>query len=162
VIRQPGADTVFTWLRSLFSASAIIELDSRRIGVRDLSGDTRFEFEPLLSLDASSKVVSIGRPIPASAVKTHAPLSNWAASDEQRLITELLLQYAFSKLSAISWVKPAPKIVLVVPDDTANAARRLDDATLEDLAAGAGARVTVIRRGAPVSLEEARRLLDAG
>ena len=152
---------MFTWLRSLESATAIVELHSDRIRVRDVSGDVTFEFEPLLSIDASQQVLSIGQPLHADAVKTYAPFASRAALLQDWRIAQLILQYAYSKLGSIAWPKPAPRIVLCVNGELAEEARRLDDETLVKLSAAAGARVTVVHRGRPLSDVEAQRLLDS-
>jgi hypothetical protein len=152
---------MFVWLRSLVCTNAVVELHSRRIRVHALSTASTFEFEPLLSVDGSPCVVSIGRPIAASAVKTYAPFANQSALEQDRRMAELLLQYAYSKLGSVAWLKPAPKIVLLVPGDPANEIRLIDDEALIQVSAMAGARITVVHRGSSVSPEEAQRLLDA-
>jgi hypothetical protein len=152
---------MFTWLRSLASAAAVVELRSDRIRVRDIAGKAAFEFEPLLSIDGSQRVVSIGRPIAASAVKTYAPFASPGALAQDRRIAELLIQYAYSRLGSITWLKPAPRIVLLISADSANDIRRVDDSELIRLSEVAGARVTVVHRGPAVSNSEAERLLDA-
>ena len=60
---------MFAWLRSLISADAVVELHSSHMCVRDVSNRMDFEFEPLLSVDSDQRVVSVGHPIPASAVR---------------------------------------------------------------------------------------------
>ena len=152
---------MFAWFRSLVSSNAVVELHSRRIRVHDFSTVSTFEFEPLLSVDGSQRVVSIGRPIAASAVKTYSPFAKPSALEQDRRIAELLLQYAYSKLGSIAWLKPAPNIVLFVPGDPANEIRLINDEALVQLSAMAGARVTVVHRGSPVSAAEAQRLLHA-
>jgi hypothetical protein len=152
---------MFTWLRSLISAAAVVELHGSRFRVRDLSGKTRFEFEPILSIDGAQRVVSIGRPIPASAVKTYSPFSGPSALAEDWRIAELILAYAYSKLGSVSWLRPAPRIVLSVMQEPLNGMSGVDDETLVKLSTSAGARKTVVHRGKPVSDLEAIGLLDA-
>ena len=152
---------MFVWLRSLISAAAIVELHSSRIRVRDVSNRKEFEFEPLLSVDADQRVVSVGRPIPASAVKSYSPFENSAAFADNPRIARLILTFAYSKLGASAWLKPAPRILLTVAADDANGAGRLSDDVLVELSASAGARTTVIHRGRAISDREALKLLDA-
>ena len=152
---------MFAWLRSLISATAVVELHSSRIRVRDVSHRKDFEFEPLLSIDAGERVVSVGRPIPASAVKTYSPFANPAAFADDPRIAQLILTFAYSKLGASAWLKPAPRVVLTVVADDANGAGRLSDDVLVKLSASAGARATVIHRGRSISDVEALKLLDA-
>ena len=152
---------MFAWLRSLISAAAVVELHSSRIRVRDLSNRKNFEFEPLISIDADQRVVSVGRPISASAVRTYSPFASPNAFSEDSRIAQLVLTFAYSKLGASSWLKPAPRIVLTVAADDANGARRLSDDVLVELSASAGARATVIHRGHAISDVEALKLLDA-
>ena len=152
---------MFTWLRSLISAAAVVELHSSRIRVRNLSNRKSLEFEPLLSIDSTQRVVSVGRPIPASAVRTYAPFANPAALADDERIAQLILAFAYSKLGVSAWLKPAPRIVVTVGTDDANGATRLSDRALVDLSASAGARTTVIHRGSAISDEEALKLLDA-
>jgi hypothetical protein len=152
---------VFAWLRSLISAAAVVELHSSRIRVRDVSNQKDFEFEPLLSIDADRRVVSVGRPIPPSAVKTYSPFASPVAFTNDTRIAQLILAFAYSKLGASAWLKPAPRIVLRVVADDANGARTLSDDVLADLSASAGARATVIHRGRAISDVEALELLDA-
>src|SRR5688572_31236358 len=121
---------MFSWLRSLISAAAIVELHSSSIRVRDVAGRTAFEFEPLLSIDGSQRVVSVGRPIPASAVKTYAPFADAEAVAEEPRIAELILAFAYSKLGSVKWLKPAPQIVLSISDDHTNGARLITDGVL--------------------------------
>ena len=152
---------MFSWLRSLVSAVAIVELHSSRIRVRDVSGRAAFEFEPLLNIDGSQRVVSMGRPIPASAVKTYAPFTNAETVAEEPRVAELILAFAYSRLGSVKWLKPAPRIVLSISDDHANGAKLISDGVLVQLSNSAGARKTVIHRGQAVSDSEAIRLLDA-
>jgi hypothetical protein len=120
-----------------------------------------FEFEPILSIDGAQRVVSVGRPIPASAVKTYAPFASPAALAEEPRIAQLILQFAYSKLGSVAWLKPAPRVVLSIHDDNANGVKPVNDTTLVDLSTSAGARTTVIHRGRAVSDAEALRMLDA-
>jgi hypothetical protein len=152
---------MFTWLRSLISAAAVVELHSSRIRVRDLSNRQSFEFEPLLSIDATQRVVSVGRPIPASAVRTYAPFANPAALADEPRSAQLILAFAYSKLGVSAWLKPAPRVVVTVGADDANGARRVSNKALVELSASAGARITVIHRGSVISDAEALKLLDA-
>jgi hypothetical protein len=103
----------------------------------------------------------VGRPIPAAAVKTYSPFASPAAFDDDRRIAQLIMAFAYSKLGASAWLKPAPRIVLTVVADDANGARRLSDDVLIELSASAGARATVIHRGRAISDVEALKLLDA-
>ena len=153
--------SVFTWLRSVISASAVVELHSSRIRVRDISNHKTFEFEPLLSIDATQRVVSVGRPIPASAVTTYAPFAGPAALADDPRIAQLILAFAYSKLGLSAWLKPAPRIVVTVSTDDANGAKHLSSEALVELSASAGARTTVIHRGSAISDAEALKLLDA-
>ena len=152
---------MFAWLRSLISAAAVIELHSSRIRVRDMSGGATFEFEPILSIDGSQRVVSVGRPIPVSAVKTYAPFEDPSSLAKELHIAKLILAFAYSKLGSVSWLKPAPRIVLLIRGDNANGVQLVGDAALAELSTAAGARTTVIYRGKPLSDDEALRLLDA-
>ena len=152
---------MFAGLRSLISAAAVVELHSSRIHVRDVSNRTDFDFEPLLSIDADQRVVSVGRPIPASAVKTYSPFTSPAAFAEDPRIAQLILAFAYSKLGASAWLKPAPRIVLAIDADDANGVRPLSDDVLVELSASAGARATVIHRGRAISDVQALKLLDA-
>jgi len=152
---------MFAWLRSLISAAAVIELHSSCIRVRDMSGGATFEFEPILSIDSSQRVVSVGRPIPASAVKTYAPFENPSSLAKEPHIAKLILAFAYSKLSSVAWLKPAPQIVLLIRGDSTNGVHLMGDDALAELCTSAGARTTVIYRGRPLSDDEALRLLDA-
>jgi hypothetical protein len=152
---------MFAWLRSLVSAAAIIELHSSCILVRDISGGATFEFEPILSIDGSQRVVSVGRPIPASAVRTFAPFANPSSLAKELHIAKLILAFAYSKLGSVAWLKPAPRIVLLIKGDSASGAQLIADDALAQLSTSAGARTTVIYRGRPLSNDEALRLLDA-
>jgi hypothetical protein len=151
---------MFARLRSFISAAAVVELHSSRIRVRDISTRTMFEFEPILSIDASQRVVAVGRPIPATAVKTYAPFANPLALSEEPRIARLILAFAYSKLGSVPWLKPAPRIVLFIGDN-ASGVQRMNDNTLVELSTSAGARTTVIHRGRPVSDVEALKMLDA-
>ena len=134
---------------------------SSRIRVRDMSGSATFEFEPILSIDGSQRVVSVGLPIPASAVKTYAPFENPASLAKEIHIAKLILAFAYSRLGSETWLKPAPRIVLMIEGDNANKVQFIGDEVLLELSASAGARTTVIYRGKPLSNDEALRLLDA-
>jgi len=81
---------MFAWLRSLISADAVVELHSSHMCVRDVSNRMDSEFEPLLSVDSDQRVVSVGHPIPASAVKTCSPFENPAAFAEDPRIAQLI------------------------------------------------------------------------
>jgi len=152
---------VFLWLRSLVSASAIVELHSSHLRVRDISGQKQFEFEPTLSIDDAQRVVAVGRPIPASAVRTYAPFEGRAAMDADPQIAKLILSFAYSKLGSVKWLAPAPRIVLVIKRDVANGVLAVDDSTLIALSTAAGARITVIHRGSLLSDSGAEKLLNA-
>ena len=148
-------------LRSLISAAAVVELHSARFRVRDLDGELVFEFEPTLSLDADQKVVAVGRPIPASAVKTHAPFANPAALTAEPRLAQLILSFAYSKLGSSKWLKPSPRVVLSIVGDAANGIIPVDDKVLVDLSTFAGARTTVVHRGKALADNEALKLLDS-
>jgi hypothetical protein len=94
-------------------------------------------------------------------VKTYAPFASPGALAQDRRIAELLLQYAYSRLGSVAWLKPAPRIVLLISPDAANDIGRVDDYDLKRISEVAGARVTVVHRGPAVSDVEAERLLDA-
>ena len=151
---------MFTWLRSLVSAAAVVELHSSRIRVRDISNRKSYDFEPLLSIDATQRVVSVGRPIPASAVRTYAPFADPVAFASDPRIAQLILAFAYSKLGVSAWLKPAPRIVVMVSTDDANGAKLLSSEALIELSASAGARTTAIHRGNAISAAEALKLLD--
>jgi len=152
---------MFLWLRSLLSAECVVQLHSSRIRVRDLSAGTTFELEPVLAIDGAQRVVAVGRPIPASAVKTYDPFASPAALERDRRIAELILQYVYSRLGTSAWLKPAPKVLLHVTPEPDNAMRRVDDAVLEELSSRAGARITVIHRGQSITNDDALRMLRA-
>lgn len=152
---------MFTWLRSLISAAAVVELHSNRIRVRNISNRQSFEFEPLLSIDADQRIVSVGRPIPASAVRTYSPFANPVALADEPRIAQLILAFAYSKLGVRAWLNPAPRIMMTVSTDDANGAKHLSNEILVELSASAGARTTVIHRGSAISDAEAQKLLDA-
>src|SRR5687768_11438118 len=119
---------MFLWLRSLLSAECVVQLHSSRIRVRDLSPGTTFELEPVLAIDGEQCVVAVGRPIPASAVKTYDPFASPAALARDRRIAELILQYVYSRLgTSAAWLKPAPKVLLHVTPEPDNAMRHVDD-----------------------------------
>jgi hypothetical protein len=152
---------MFSWIRSLVSAAAIVELHSRHIQVRDISHGRTFGFEPLLGVDGDQRVVSIGRPISVLAVKTYAPFVDPAAFAENRRIAVLLFQYVYSQLGAVGWLKPSPRILLRVDNDPSSAARLLNDESLVDLSQAAGARLTVVHRGGRLSDSDVVSRLDA-
>lgn len=147
------------WLRALFSADCILELHSARFRLRDMSEAVVAEFDPILAIDRESRVVSVGRPVDQAAVRTFRPFDSPSALEDDRRIAEVLLQYAFSKLSATAWLKPSPAVVIHLPTDSSNLACEIDDRTLIQLSTAAGARKTVVHRGAALSAAEARRLL---
>jgi hypothetical protein len=152
---------MFIWLRSLVSASAIVELHTSLLRVRDISGQKQFEFESTLSIDGAQRVVAIGRPIPATAVRTYAPFESKAALAADSQVARLILSFAYSKLGQVKWLNPAPRIVLHIGQDSENGAQEIDDRTLIDLSKSAGARITVIHRGGRLTDGEAERILDA-
>jgi hypothetical protein len=151
---------MFTWLRSLFGSACVVELSSRRILVRDLGTGQQHEFAPVLSIDASDIVASIGHPISAAAVKTFEPFASPEELEKNERVAELLIQYAFSKIESYRWIKPAPAALLCVPMDPANAISSVDDAVLLKLAARAGARRTAIHRGDRLSEHSAKTILS--
>ncbi len=151
---------MFTWLRSLFSSSCVVELSPQRVLVRDLITGQQHEFSPVLSLDASSRVSSIGRPVSSAAVQTFEPFANSAALEKNGRMAELLMQYAFSKVGSNQWIKPAPSVVLFVPRDRANALGPVEDSVLLNLSERAGARRTVVHRGERPTDEVAYGLLN--
>jgi hypothetical protein len=150
---------MFSWLRSLGTKDCILELHSESFRVRDLAGMPLFDFKPVLAVDNEDRVASIGLPIAESAVKTYAPFESPTALAKDRRIAELLLQFTYSKLAVIAWLRPAPAVVLHVPGDRENRARLIDDKTLVLLSKAAGARKTVVYRGSTLSATEARRRL---
>lgn len=150
---------MFRLLRSLGTKDCILELHSESFRVRDLAGTPLFDFKPVLAVDDEDRVASIGLPIAASAVKTYAPFESPSALAQDRRIAELLIQFTYSKLAVVSWLRPAPAVVLHVPGDRENRARLIDDKTLVLLSTTAGARKTVVFRGSTLSASEARRRL---
>jgi hypothetical protein len=151
---------MFTWLRSLFSSSCVVELSPQRVLVRDLGTGQQHEFSPVLSLDASSRVSSIGRPVSPAAVETIEPFANPAALAKNDRIAELLMQYAYSKIGSNQWIKPAPNVVLFVPRDRANALGPVEDSVLLNLSKRAGAHRTIVHRGERPTDEAACALLN--
>jgi hypothetical protein len=152
---------MFSWLRSIISTSAIVELHTNLLRVRDISGQKEFEFEPTLSIDGAQRVVSVGRPIPATAVRTYAPFEGKAALAADPQIARLILSFAYSKLGQVKWLNPAPRVVLHISRDTENGVQVIDDDTLIDLSKSAGARITVIHRGGRLTDGEAERMINA-
>jgi len=152
---------MFGWLRSLVSAAAVVELHSGRIRVRDISAGKVWDFEPLLSVDGEGRVVAIGRLVPASAVRTHAPFASPDALAEEPRIAQLILMHAYSSLGPNAWLKPAPRVVLYIANDVGNHVRHIADQALIELSGSAGARTTVIHRGRAISDADAIELLDA-
>jgi hypothetical protein len=151
---------MFTWLRSLFSSSCVVELSSQRLLIRDLSNGQQHEFSPVLSLDASNVVASIGRPVSPAAIETFEPFASSTALVKNARVAELLLQYAFSRVGRNRWIKPAPSVVLIVPQDRANALALAEDSVLLNLSARAGAWRTVVHRGSRPSDEEMKAMLN--
>ncbi len=138
---------MFTWLRSLVSPACIVEVSGKRIRVRDLGSGQEHIFDPILAIDSSQRVVSIGRPVSPAAVETFEPFMSRAAMAKDQRIAELLLQYAYSKVGANRWLKPAPRVVMVLLNDKDNSLHSVEDAALVELSGRAGAHRTVIRRG---------------
>jgi hypothetical protein len=103
----------------------------------------------------------VGRPISASAVKTIAPFASAESLAKESRIASLILQFAYSKLGSVAWLKPAPRIVISVSGEASNGVRHAGDDVLIELSASAGARTTVIHRGKPITDVEALRMLDA-
>lgn len=153
---------MFTWLRSLVSSSCVLELSSERIRVRDLGTGQVHDFAPLLSIDASNCVVSIGRPIASAAVKTFEPFTSRAAFAKDGQIAELLMQYAYSKVGAHRWIRPAPLVAMLVPSERADPVGSMEDSALIDLSSKAGARLTVIHRGERLTDAAALALMGKG
>ena len=151
---------MFTWLRSLFSSSCVLELGSQRVLVRDLGTGERFEFSPILSLDASNRVASIGHPVSPAALEKFEPFASPSALVKNARMAELLIQYAYSMVGANRWIKPAPNVVLFVPRDRANAMASVDDTVLLNLSEKAGAYRTVIYRGSRLTDEAANVMLN--
>lgn len=138
---------MFTWLRSLISPACIVEVSGKQIRLRDLRSGEEHIFDPILAIDTSQTVVSIGRPISPAAVETFEPFVSRAALAKDQRIAELLLQYAYSKVGSNRWLKPAPRVVMVLPNGKDNSLHSVEDATLVELSGRAGAYRTVIRRG---------------
>jgi hypothetical protein len=138
---------MFTWLRSLLSPACIVEVSGKRIRVRDLGSGQEHGFDPILSIDSSKRVVSIGRPVSPAAVETFEPFMSCTALAKDQRIAELLLQYAYSKVGSNRWLKPAPRVVMVLPNGKDNPLHSVEDATLVELSSRAGAHRTAIRRG---------------
>jgi hypothetical protein len=138
---------MFTWLRSLVSPACILEVSGKRMRVRDLGSGQEHAFDPILAIDSSKRVVSIGRPISPAAVETFEPFMSRSALTKDQRIAELLLQYAYSKVGSNRWLKPAPRVVMVLPNGKDNSLHSVEDADLVELSSRAGAYRTVIRRG---------------
>jgi len=138
---------MFTWLRSLVSPACILELSAKRIRVRDLRGGQVHEFAPILAVDASDRVVSIGRPVSPLGIKTFEPFLSRSALEKDPRIAELLLQYAYSKVGHNRWLKPAPRVVVLLPSGKDDPVHSVDEKAFLELSNRAGAYRTVIHRG---------------
>jgi len=146
---------MLTWLRSLVSPTCIVEVSAKRIRVRDLGSGQEHDFAPILAIDTSKCVVSIGRPVSPAAVETFEPfLSRTALAKDERM-AELLLQHAYSKVGSSRWLKPAPRVVMLLPSDKNNSLHSVEDSVLLELSSRAGAHRTVIRRGERITDEAA-------
>src|ERR1700754_4598043 len=150
---------MFTWLRSLLSHRCILELSAQRIRVRDLGSAQEHEFAPVLGIDTSRRVVSIGQPVSPAAVETFEPFSSRTALVKDARIAELLLQYAYSKVGSSRWLKPAPKVLMLLPSGRDYSLRHVEDSVLIELSSRAGAYRTVIRRGEQITDEAASALV---
>ena len=150
---------MFTWLRSLISHSCVLEVSAQRIRVRDLGNGQVHEFAPVLGIDASKCVVSIGRPVSATAVETFEPFLSRKSLAENERIAELLLQYAYSKVGSSRWLKPAPKVLMLLPSRNDDPLLHVDDSTFVELSSRAGAHRTVVRRGERIADEVAASLV---
>jgi hypothetical protein len=151
---------MFTWLRSLFSSSCVVEITPQRVSVRDLGNGQQHEFSPVLSLDASNRVASIGHPVSSAAVETFEPFASPSALVKNGRMAELLMQYAYSRVGSNQWIKPAPSVVLFVPRDRENALASVEDSVLLDLSERAGACRTVVHRGSRPTDEAANVMLN--
>ena len=151
---------MFTWLRSLISSSCVVELSSQRVFIRDLGNGQQHEFSPVLGINSSNSIVSIGHPVSPTAVETFEPFASPSALVKNARMAELLVQYAYSRVGANPWIKPAPRVVLIVPRDRANALASVEDSVLLKLSERAGAFRTVIHRGSRPSDEAAIVMLD--
>jgi hypothetical protein len=83
-------------------------LHSNRLRVRDLTNQRQFDLEPVLSIGGDQTVVAVGRPIPASAVKTYAPFASPEALAADTRIAELILMFVYSKLGPSKFVSLHP------------------------------------------------------
>lgn len=142
-------------LRSLFATECLVELRSDRLRVRDLVDGKEFECAPTLAVDGERRVVSIGNPVAASAVKVYEPFVSAAELDAEPLAAKLVLQYAFSKLGRWSWLRFSPRVFLHSPQNGPGAIAWISDAKLEELSQSAGALRTIVDRGRALSAEEA-------
>ena len=94
------------------------------------------------------------------AIETFEPFANVAALMKNGRVAELLMQYAYSKVGSNQWIKPAPRVVLFVPRERANALGPVEDSVLLKLSKRAGAHRTVIHRGERPTDEVACALLN--
>lgn len=146
---------MFSWLRSLVSATCIVEVSAKRIRVRDLRSGEEHNFAPVLAIDTSNHVVSIGRPVSPAAVETFEPFSSRMALAKNERMGELLLQYAYSKVGSKRWLKPAPRVVMLLPSGRDDSLHSVEDSVLLELSNRAGAHRTIVRRGERITDEAA-------
>ena len=150
---------MFTWLRSLISPTCIVEVSANRIHVRDLGSGQEHDFAPILGIDASKCVVSIGRPVSPAAVETFEPFRSRTALAKDQRIAELLLQFAYSKVGSNRWLKPARRVVMLLPGGNDSSLHSVEDTVLLDLSNTAGAYRTIIRRGERITDDSAIALV---
>jgi hypothetical protein len=97
--------------------------------------------------------------VSAAAVETFEPFSSRKSLAENERIAELLLQYAYSKVGASQWLKPAPKVLMLLSGRDDDPLHHVEDSAFIELSSRAGAHRTVVRRGERITDEAAAVLV---
>lgn len=157
--RRFGVVFLFKWLLGAISGGPLyIRVNRERIAIRNVSSGNVFECRPLLGIDSSNRVASVGYPVSPDAVRQINPFDHPRVLVDDFMIAEKIFAYAIREISGMTYFRPAP-VVLVHPDiDLKGGLTPIEVRVLRELAENAGARKTFIHYGQVLSDDDVRKI----
>ncbi len=135
-----------------------VRINRERIAVRNVSNGDFFECRPLLGLDSSNIVASIGLPVSPDAVKRINPFDHPRVLVDDFHVAEKILAYAIRQASGMKYFRPSP-VAVVHPDlDLEGGLAPIEARALRELTESAGARRVLVHYGRVLSDEDVKNV----
>lgn len=135
-----------------------MRLNRDRVSVRNVATGDVVEIAPILGLDSSDTILSVGDPVDPAAVRVLMPFQHPRILIEDFVGAEKVVQYAIRTLYGKGLIRPSP-IVVVHPDiELDGGLTQIEARALLELAEGAGARRAYLHYGRDLTDQEVASL----